>query len=301
MSQTPTPATDARQARIAILLLLAGLLTFAVMDGMTKKLSQTVPIPAILWVRSIVFTALALAFLLRRHRGEGILALARSKRPVLQFSRALLLIIESAMFMLAFKLMPLADVHAVGAIAPLIVVALSVPLLKERVGPRRWAAVAVGFLGVLLIVRPGFDRIEAPILIALAGTAMWGLYQIMVRMVSRSDSNETTSLWTAAVGLAATSLVGPAYWIAPSAAEWVQLAAIALLGSFGHVALISALAMTQPARLQPFMYTLFVWAVVVGYVMFGDVPDSLTLAGAAIVIASGIYVWHRERVRAAEG
>lgn len=293
-------ATGSRQARIAILLLLAGLLTFAVMDGLTKTLSQTVPIPAILWVRSIVFTLLALAFLLRRHRGESILALARSKRPVLQFSRALLLIIESGMFMLAFKLMPLADAHAIGAIAPLIVVALSVPLLKERVGPRRWAAVAVGFLGVMLIVRPGFDRIELPMLVALAGAAMWGVYQIMVRMVSRVDSNETTSLWTAAVGLAATSLVGPAVWVWPTGSEWVLLAVIALLGSFGHIALISALGMTQPARLQPFMYTLFVWAVVVGYVMFGDIPDRLTLIGAAIVIASGIYVWHRERVRASE-
>ena len=273
---------------------------FAVMDGLTKLVSQTVPIAQILWVRNIVFTAIAVALLRGQNRDLSLRELARSATPKLQFARALLLLLESAVFMLAFNLMPLADVHAVNSVAPLFVVALSVPWLGEKVGARRWTAVLIGFAGVLLIVRPGFATIEPPILIALLGSAMWAAYQIIVRLCSRVDRPETTSLWTAIVGLGATTLIGPVMWMWPNATQWAMLIAIALLGSLAHIALIRALGMTQPSLLQPYNYSLFVWAVVVGYLFFGDVPDRYTITGATIVIASGLYVWHRERVRAAE-
>jgi drug/metabolite transporter (DMT)-like permease len=288
-----------KNTTMAVGLVLAAMFAFAIMDGMTKMLSQTLPIPQILWVRNIVFTALAFGILFAQNPGARLSSLTRSGRPVLQFFRALLLVVESGIFMLAFKLMPLADVHAVNAVAPLLVVALSVPLLGEKVGPRRWLAVGAGFVGVLLIVRPGFAAIEPAMLLALLGAAMWAAYQIMVRLCARVDRSETTSLWTALVGLGASTLVGPVVWVWPDQSGWGMLAAIALLGSISHMALIRALGMTQPSLLQPFNYTLFVWAVVVGYLFFGDVPDRFTLVGAAIVIASGIYAWHRERVRAA--
>jgi drug/metabolite transporter (DMT)-like permease len=290
--QTPSRAT------LAIGLVLAAMLAFAVMDGLTKIVSQSLAIPQILWVRNIVFTVVALAMIRRQFGSKPILELAHSARPGLQFIRALLLIVESAMFMLAFKLMPLADVHAVASAAPLFVVALSVPVLGEQVGPRRWAAVLVGFLGVLLIIRPGLTTIQPAVLLALGGAALWAVYQVLVRLSSRVDRAETTSLWTAAVGLGATSLIGPLNWTSPDAVSWALLAAIAGLGTFAHVAFIVALGMTQPALLQPFIYTIFVWAVAVGYALFGDLPDRWTLLGASIIIASGLYVWHRERVRA---
>jgi drug/metabolite transporter (DMT)-like permease len=299
-SVTSTPAKPEAHPVVAIGLVLAAMFAFAVMDGVTKILSQTLPIPQILWVRNIVFAVLAIALLRGQNRNMSLLGLARSGRPKLQFIRALLLILESAVYMLAFRLMPLADVHAITAVAPLMVVALSVPMLGEKVGPRRWAAVLVGLAGVLLIVRPGFARIEPTVLIALLGAAMWGLYQILVRLCSRVDRAETTSLWTALVGLGASTLVGPAAWTWPNANGWAMLGAIALMGSMSHIALIRALGMTQPSLLQPYNYSLFVWAVVVGYLFFGDIPDRWTFAGAAIVIASGLYAWHRERVRAAE-
>jgi drug/metabolite transporter (DMT)-like permease len=288
-----------RRSTTAILLVLAAMFAFAVMDGLTKILAQKLAIPQILWVRNIVFAGLAIALLRGQNRDKPLLSLAHSNRPWLQFWRALLLIVESGVFMVAFSLMPLADVHAVNAVAPLLVVALSVPLLGEHVGPRRWAAVVVGFIGVLLIIRPGFEKIEPPVLIALLGSAMWALYQIMVRLCSRVDRSETTSLWTALVGLGASTLIGPVSWVWPDATGWAMLAAIAILGSVSHIALIRALGMMEPALLQPYNYTLFVWAVVVGYLFFGDIPDRWTLAGAAIIIVSGLYVWHRERVRAA--
>ena len=299
MTSESQPATPAR-SRLAIVLVLAAMATFAFMDGMTKILSQSLPIPQILWFRSLVFTAVAIYLLQRQSRGQSLWALARSQRPLLQTFRALLLMVESGMFMIAFKLMPIADVHAVAAVAPLLVVALSVPMLGEKVGPRRWAAVAVGFLGVLLIIRPGFEKLEPPVLIVLAGAVLWALYQVLVRLCARSDRAETTTFYTALVGLAATTLVGPPSWLWPDATGWALLIAIAIMGSIGHVAFILALGMTQPALLQPYNYTLFVWAVAAGFLMFGHVPDTMTLVGAAIIIASGLYVWHRERVRAAE-
>lgn len=292
------PSEPAGRAALAIGLVLAVMLAFAIMDGLTKMLSQKLPIPQIIWVRNIAFTVLALSLLRAQYPGRSLLSLARSGRPALQFGRALLLVLECGVFMVAFRMMPLADVHAVAAASPLLVVALSVVMLGERVGPRRWIAVLVGFAGVLLIVRPGFDRIEPAVLIVLLGTAMWALYQILVRICARVDRSETTSLWTAVVGLGAASLVGPAVWVWPDAEDWLLLCTIAVLGGIAHIGFIKALSLTQPSLLQPYSYTLFVWAVAVGYVLFGHVPDAWTLCGAGVIIASGIYVWYRERVRA---
>ncbi len=182
----------------------------------------------------------------------------------------------------------------------MLVVAFSALLLGEKVGPRRWAAVIAGFVGVLLIVRPGFEKIEPPILIALFAAALWATYQILLRYSARFDRSETTTLWTALVGLAATTLVGPAVWVWPDAFGWMVLAAIALLGTAAHIFMIRALVTTEAGLLQPYSYTLFIWAVVVGYLFFGDIPDHWTLAGAGIIILSGIYIWHRERIRARE-
>jgi drug/metabolite transporter (DMT)-like permease len=297
---TQAPAALANRTTLAIGLTLIAMFAFALMDGLTKVVTQTLPVPQVLWVRNIVFTLFALALLKWQYPDKAIRALATSARPGLQLLRGLLLVIESAVFMLAFKLMPLADVHAVASAAPLMVVALSVPVLKEKVGPRRWAAVLVGFVGVLMIVRPGFQELATPILAALAGAFLWATYQLLVRIASRVDQPATSSLWTAMVGLGATSVIGPLSWVWPDANSWMLLMVVALLGSVAHASLIAALGMTEPSSLQPFTYSLFVWAVVVGYVMFGDVPDRWTFAGATVIIASGIYVWYRERVRAAE-
>jgi drug/metabolite transporter (DMT)-like permease len=294
-----SPPTADRTS-LAIALTLAAMAAFAVMDGLSKLLLETLPIAQVMWVRNIVFTLVAVAILRWQQPGRRLRDIAGSQRPGLQFARGLLLMIESAMFMLAFRMLPIADVHAVAAAAPLVVVALSVPFLGEKVGPRRWAAVLVGFLGVLLIVRPGSGTMSAPMLVALAGAALWAVYQILVRLASRSDSAATTSLWTALVGLGATSVIGPLSWIWPDAQSWALLLTIALLGSVAHAMLIAALGMTNAVNIQPYTYTLFVWAVVVGYVMFGHMPDRWTLSGAGIIIASGLYVWYRERVRAAE-
>jgi drug/metabolite transporter (DMT)-like permease len=281
---------------LGVLLTLAAMLAFALMDGISKVLAGALAIPQILWVRYILF--LLLAFLVLRAKGIG--TVARSTRPGLQFTRAMVGIVESGVFVLAFKYMPLADVHAIAAASPLIVIALSVPLLGEHVGPRRWLAVAAGFVGVLLIVRPGFEEIGVGHLVALLGAFLWALYQLLVRLVSRHDSSDTTWFWTAMVGVASTSLIGPFVWVWPDAQGWALLIVIALLGAVAHLALIKALSLAEASSLQPYSYTLLMWAAVVGWAVFGDFPDTWTLIGAGVILASGIYAWHRERVRARE-
>lgn len=293
MPAIPAPPT---RTGLGIGLTLGAMFMFAAMDAISKVLAGALAIPQILWVRYLLFTVLALVML--RHLGIG--NVLRSRRPGQQLVRALVAVVESGVFVLAFTYLPLADVHAIAAASPLIVIALSVPLLGEKVGPRRWLAVSAGFLGVLAIVRPGFADVGPGHLVALAGAFLWGLYQILVRRVSAFDGSNTTWLWTALVGLAATSLVGPFLWVWPDARGWGLLIAIALLGSGAHLALIKGLSLAEAGALQPYGYTLLVWAAVIGWLAFGDVPDRWTFAGAGIILASGIYAWHRERVRAAE-
>lgn len=278
---------------IGILLTLVAMLAFAAMDGVSKLLASSLPIPQILWVRYILFLGLAVVVL----RRKGLAAVWCSGQPWLQFARAVLIVVENGIFVLAFKYLPLADVHAIAAASPLIVIALSVPLLGESVGPRRWFAVLAGFLGVVLIVRPGFQEIGTGLLIALLGAVLWGVYQIMVRLCARTDSSDTTWLWSAVVGLAVTSLVGPFVWTPPDASGWGLLVVLSLLGTLAHLALIKALTVAEASVLQPFGYTLFLWAIVIGYLGFGDLPDAWTLTGAGVILASGLYAWHRERVR----
>lgn len=276
---------------LGILLTLAAMFLFAAMDGVSKHLAGSLPIPQILWVRYVLFTALAIAVLQR----QGLVSVAHSGRPWLQCGRALVGLVENGVFVLAFTYLPLADVHAIAAASPLIVIALSVPLLGERVDLGRWVAVLVGFAGMLLIVRPGFASVGPGHLIALVGALLWGSYQIMVRMVSGVDRSDTTWLWTALIGLAATSCVGPFVWVDPDAQGWFWLVAIALFGSLAHLSLIKALSLAEASAMQPFSYTLLLWAAVIGYLAYGDIPDRWTIMGAALILAGGLYAGQRER------
>ena len=278
-------------ARAGILLVIAASFGFASMDAMSKVLAQDHAILQILWFRYMVFTVFGLAIARRR----GVRRTLISQRPWLQAFRALLLVAENAVFVLAFRYLPLADVHALGASAPLMVVALSVVLLGETVGIRRWSAVLVGFVGVLIIIRPGLQEIEWPLLIPLVGALMWALYQILVRLCSRTDGSDTTLLWSALVGLAATSVTGPFVWVPPDREAWVLLVVLAVAGSLAHYALIKGLQLAEASAVQPYTYTLLVFAAFWGLAVFGDIPDAWTILGATIIVGSGLYTWYRER------
>ncbi len=244
-----------------------------------------------MWIRYILLCQFAW-FVVRR---RGLRTAWRTSRPVLQIVRSLIAVVEGAMFVLAFRYLPLADTHAVAATSPLIVIALGALFLGERAGLARGLAVAAGFVGVLLIVRPGFRSLEWPLLLPLVGAAMWAGYQILTRLASRTDSPGTSLLWSAVVALIATSFVGPLYWTWPTPTAWALMIVISLMGAVAHYALIKALDYAEAGAVQPYAYTLLVWVTILGFVIFGDVPDGWTILGAAIVVASGLYTWHHDR------
>lgn len=288
-----SPRLQNRTALGALFTVLA-MLGFASMDAISKWLVADYAIGQMMWIRYAVFCVFA--WLIVRRRGGFRVAL-RSTRPVLQATRALLAVVESATFVLAFHYLPLADTHAIAATSPLIVIALGAAFLGERVDRARWLAVAAGFAGVLLIVRPGFRTLDWPLLIPVAGAILWGGYQILVRLCARTDAPQTTLVWSALAAFVATSFIGPWQWQWPDAISWALLVTMAVLGSLSHYALIRALDYAEASAVQPYSYTLLVWVTVLGMLVFRDFPDRWTIAGAAVIVASGLYSWRRDLAR----
>ncbi len=289
MSATTT--SGERHTSLGALLMSLSMLGFAAMDAMSKFLVSDYPIVQTLWIRYVVYAGFAVMVA----RKAGVRRKAVSRRPWLQAIRSLLAVIESAVFVLAFAFLPLAETHAVAATSPLIVIALSAPLLRERVGLHRWLAVVAGFAGVLLIIRPGLVPLTWPLALPLLGAFLWGLYQIMVRMCARDDAPETTLLWSAFVGLAAISVVAPFYWRTPDLFAATLMLGIGALGALSHFALIKALEFAEASAVQPYGYTLLVWAAVMGALVFGDIPGIWTMIGGVVVVLSGLYTWDQDR------
>ncbi len=289
MSATATRAE--RHTSLGALLMSLSMLGFAAMDAMSKFLVTDYPIVQTLWIRYLVYAVFAIMVT----RKAGVRRMAISRRPWLQAARSLLAVIEGAIFVLAFAFLPLAETHAIAATSPLIVIALSAPLLRERVGLHRWLAVGAGFIGVLLIIRPGFEALTWPLALPLLGAFLWGLYQIMVRMCARDDAPETTLLWSAFIGLAAISVVAPFYWRTPDLLAATLMFGIGVLGALSHFALIKALDFAEASAVQPYGYTLLVWAAVLGALVFGDIPAIWTVIGGVVVVLSGLYTWDQDR------
>jgi drug/metabolite transporter (DMT)-like permease len=284
---TPAAPTAMSRAHLGALLTVVAMAGFASMDSMSKLLVRDFPIVETLWIRYGIFLLFALAVT----RGGGVRRQARSARPWLQMTRSLLGVVENGVFVLAFLYLPLADTHAVAAASPLIVVALAAVMLGERAGMRHWLAVLAGFLGVLMIIQPGMRTLSWPLLLPLLGAALWAVYQVLTRLCARYDPPGTTLLWTAAIGFAVLTLAAPWQWRAPDAVSWVLIVAVAVLGSLSHYALIRALDFASAGAVQPYSYTLLVFAGLLGWLVFGDIPDAAAITGAAIVVASGLYTW----------
>jgi len=276
---------------LGAILTVVAMLGFASMDAISKWLVADYSIGQMMWIRYGVFCVFA--WLVVRKRGFA--KAVRSQRPILQAVRALIAVVESAVFVLAFRYLPLADTHALAATSPLIVIALGALLLGEKVDRTRWLAVAAGFAGVLLIVRPGFRTLDWPLVIPLAGALLWGVYQLLTRLSARTDPADTTLVWSAFVAFVATSFFGPWHWQWPDTWSWFLLLVTALLGAIAHYTLIRALDYAEASAVQPYSYTLLVWVTILGIAVFGDFPDGWTIAGAGVIVASSLYTWHRDR------
>ena len=276
-----------------IAVMIAGMVVLASTDAVSKHLTLSFAVIQILWVRFVVFAGVGTFMALRKNGFQGL----RTKRPVAQVARAVILNLANFIFVYSLSQMPMADAHSIMAIAPLLITAASVPLLGEVVGVRRWAAIAVGFVGMLIILRPGIGVFDPVSLVPLAGACCFASYTILTKVISRDDAPETTLFYTGVIGFILMSLVVPFFWTEASPVDWFWLAVAGFGGTLAHVFIIVALHMAPASALQPFNYTMLVWATVLGFLVFGDLPDMWTVTGAGVIVASGLYAWYRERVR----
>ena len=281
---------------LGIYLKLSSLMLFCTMDAMVKALGGTYGAFQLMLFRSAV-ALLPIAIIVWR---SGRLSSVHSKRPWLQVARIIAGLGSTIGFFYVFPRMPLVDAYAVSFAAPFFMVALSVPMLGEQVGWRRWTAVGVGFVGVLLMLDPWGIEFHAMSLIVLGATFCYSLSTILVRVTSRYDQDAATLFWFAAVS-SLVSLAGAIpEWIWPTPIDWVWLILLGLLGGVAQVMVTRAWRLAPAAVLAPFDYTSIILAVLFGYFWFHEEASWMVWVGLPLVIGSGLYILHRERVRARE-
>ncbi len=276
-----------------IVLMCGAVGTFACLDTTAKYLGRHIDVMQVVWARYTC--ALLLAFVVANPITRP--ALLVTARPVLQVGRATVLLGSTMFNFFALKYLRLDQVLAITFSTPFFVAALSGPVLGEWVGARRWAAIGVGFIGILVVTRPGVGSAHPAMILALLATMSYAIYFLATRLLTRTDSNETTLFYTNVVGAAVMLPVVPFFWKPVDAFEVLLLVMTGALASIGHYMLIAAHRHAPASLLSSFLYTQLVWVIILGYTVFGDVPDRYTLLGAAIVIGSGLYIFHRERVR----
>lgn len=294
----PNPPTAAGRDRtgLAIFLMCVVSFIFALQDGFSRQLGEGYPPVLVVMLRYWVFTLFVIA-LVSRQPG-GLRRAIRTKRPLTQIARGAILVFEVLLMLEAFVRLGLIETHAVFAIYPLLVAALSGPVLGEKVGWRRWSAIAVGFCGILVILNPGDGVISVTALLPLAAALMFALYGLLTRHVSRDDPAMVSFFWTGVAGAVAITLVGiwEWQWLAP--VDWFWLACLCVSSISSHYLMIRSYELAEASALQPFAYTQLVWVSFIGVLVFGETLRSNVVIGAAIVVAAGVFTLLRQRAKA---
>ncbi len=268
------------------------ILCFAVMDSTIKYLTADFGTWQIMFFRGF-FSLIPIAVLTARSGG---LATLRSRRLPSHVARALVGVAAAFCFFYAYAIMPLADAYAIGFAGPLFMTALSVPVLKEKVGWRRWLAVLVGFTGVIVMLRPGQGMLTLTALVPLAAAAFYALTMLYVRVLARTESNAAITFYFVITMSAVAAIAMIPEWRTPQGWQWLLLVMVGVIGGVAQIAFTQAFRLTSPSLLAPFEYTAMIWAVLFGYILFGDIPDKAIWIGGAIVVAAGLYIIHRETV-----
>ncbi len=269
-----------------------GMFLFSAVDTQAKFLTETLHPIQIVWSRQLGL--LIGVFILLALRGGSVL---HTRAPGLQIARGGLAAGSATLFVVAVSFVPLADAVAVSFVAPFIVTVLGALVLREPVGIRRWSAVTVGFIGTIIVIRPGLGVIHPAVMLVLLAAVLFALRQILSRVLSGTDSIETTVAYTALVGSLLLTLPLPFVWQWPTTTvEVTLLVSIAVLAAFAELLVIKALEVAQAVVVAPVQYTLLIWGTMYGYLVFGQLPDLWTWTGALIIVATGFYTLHRERV-----
>ncbi|MGR3503442.1 DMT family transporter [Pseudaestuariivita sp.] len=279
------------QLAIALMVLMA--MVFAVQDGISRHLAETYNTAMVVTIRYWFFGLFVIALTARQ--AGGLRHVVRSGRPGLQVLRGLILATEINVMVFGFTKLGLIEAHAIFAAYPLIVAALSVPLLGESVGWKRWAAIAFGAVGMLVILQPGSGIFSSWSLVPFCAATLFALYNALTRLVNRTDSAATAFFYTGVVGAVALTPVGLWMWEPMARGDWLWMGLLCLTGAGGHWLLIKALDLAEASLLQPFAYLQLVFATLVGLVAFSENLRLAVIIGAAIIVGAGLFTWWRER------
>ncbi|ABE39447.1 DMT family transporter [Rhodopseudomonas palustris] len=301
MTITSPPVTDAARRLTqrhadhplrGIALIVASTVFLACSDTLAKYLGRTLPPIEIGWIRFLVFLLIMLPVALASSESP-----LRSVRPKLQVLRALALVASSVLFITGLRFLPIAEASATSFVAPLFVTALSIVLLGEAIGIRRWVATLVGLIGVLIVIRPGSSTFNPAVILPILSALCWAITLILTRMISGADRAVVTMTFSALVGFLALSAMVPFVWVTPS---WTDIAigvGVGLASTIGQWIVVLAFRYADASALAPFSYSQLLWVTILGYAVFSEIPDAWTFVGAVVIICSGVYIAHRERLR----
>jgi drug/metabolite transporter (DMT)-like permease len=304
LDSAPSPLAEKKSAARAaparadrpfrgIALILASTVFLGTSDVTSKYLSATLPSIEIAWIRFLVFGLIMVPAMLP---GSPLYAL-HSRRPGLQVMRGVALLASSLFFISGLRFLPIAEASATSFIAPLFVTALSIVFLGESVGLRRWLATAVGLIGVLIILRPGSSAFHPAAVFPLVSALAWACTLIMTRMMSGREHAITTMIYSSIVGVCILSALVPLVWVAPTWHDVLFGVLIGVASTAGQWIVVLAFRYADASVLAPFSYTQLLWVSILGFLIFGEVPDIWTVTGAIFIVASGLYTAHRERLR----
>ena len=278
------PAGRKSRPLLGIALMLLAILMLTILDSTAKYLSAALPVAQIVWGRFFFMLLLTFAFL----PWLGFWGLCRTARPLQQVMRGATLLLTTGALFLGLKHLPLAETYAITFVSPFLVALGAAALLGERVDTRRWLAILGGFLGVLVVIRPGSGAFTWHVIFPLAMATFWAANQLITRALGATDQPMVTLFYTSLIGTLGAGLFAAFAWHPPGPAEWLGLAWMGAIGFLSQLAVIYAFALAPASLLAPLAYSQIVWAALIGYLVFADIPDGYTWLGAAIVILSGL-------------
>ena len=285
----------AQNTKLGIWLMVATTFVFAMQDGISRHLAGEYNVLMVVMIRYWFFAAFVMAVAARK--AGGLRAAAATSQPGVQIFRGVLLATEICVMVLAFVMLGLVESHAIFTSYPLLVAALSGPILGEKVGWRRWTAIGVGFVGVLIILQPGFRVFQIEALVPLASAFMFALYGLMTRYAARRDSAATSFFYTGTVGAVVMTIIGIWFWEPMQGTDWVWMAVLCVTGALGHWLLIKTYDVAEASAVQPFAYLQLVFAATLGITVFGESLEWNVALGAVLVVSAGIFTLMRTRAR----
>jgi len=276
-----------------VLFFLTAIFLISVVDTICKSFTKDLHAIQLVWGYFLgINLTLWIFFFLKRKK---LTRLIKTDRLYLQIFRPALLVCSISSLFFGLTYLPIAEATTIGFVAPLFITALSVPILKEKVGIHRWSAVAVGLIGVIIIVRPGGDLWHFASIMPLLGALFFALFQIMTRLLSTTEKTYTTLFYTGLGGFAWSSLIVPFVWITPSYIYFLVFFITGAMGAIAHLCMINAFDRAEASLLAPYNYTKLLWVSIFGYLVFGDIPSLDMWIGAVIIVSAGIYIFYREK------